>query len=142
MAKKKVKAVVKIAAPGGKAVPGQKLGPVLGQHGVNIGLFCTEFNAKTIEFMGLTVACKLFVYDDRSFEIVVGKPIVSDLIKQKINLKLGSGKPNKEKVGKITHSQIEEIAKYKMSDFNTDNLDSAMKIVEGSAKSMGLDIQK
>jgi large subunit ribosomal protein L11 len=142
MAKKKVKAIVKIAAPGGKAVPGQKLGPVLGQHGVNIGQFCTDFNAKTKEFMGLTVACKLFVYDDRSFEIVVGKPIVSDLIKQKINLKLGSGKPNKEKVGKITHAQIEEIAKYKMSDFNTDSLESAMKIVEGSAKSMGLDIQK
>ena len=92
--------------------------------------------------MGLTVACKLFVYDDRSFEIVVGKPIVSDLIKQKINLKLGSGKPNKEKVGKITKAQIEEIAKYKISDFNTDSLESAMKIVEGSAKSMGLDIQK
>ena len=139
---KKIQAFVKLQLSAGKANPAPPVGPALGQHGVNIGLFCTEFNAKTKEFMGLTVACKLFVYDDRSFEIVVGKPIVSDLIKQKINLKLGSGKPNKEKVGKITKAQIEEIAKYKMSDFNTDNLESAMHIVEGSAKSMGLEIQK
>ena len=139
---KKVKAVIKLQAPGGQAVPGQKLGPVLGQHGVNIGLFCTEFNAKTKDQLGLVIPVILTVYEDRSFGMEFKKPPVTELIKQKLKLKKGSGQPNKEKIGTIKLSDIEAIAKIKMQDLNTDKLESAIESVKGSAKSMGLEIEK
>ena len=139
---KKVKAIIKLQAPAGQAVPGQKLGPVLGQHGVNIGLFCTEFNAKTKDQMGLIIPVILTVYEDRSFGMEFKKPPVTELIKQKLKLKKGSGKPNKEKIGKIKMADIESIAKIKMQDLNTDKLESAIASVSGSAKSMGLEIEK
>lgn len=137
---KKVKTIIKLQAPGGQAVPGQKLGPVLGSAGVNIGQFCQDFNAKTKDMMGMVVPCVLTVYDDRTYSMAFKKPPVTALIKKELNLKLGSGQPNKNKVGKITTAQVKKIAEIKLPDLNTNNLESAMKIVAGSAKSMGLEI--
>ncbi len=137
---KKVKTIIKLQAPGGQAVPGQKLGPVLGSAGVNIGQFCQDFNAKTKDMMGMVVPCVLTVYDDRTYSMAFKKPPVTALIKKELNLKLGSGQPNKNKVGKITTAQVKKIAEIKLPDLNTNNLESAMKIVAGSAKSMGLEV--
>lgn len=138
---KKVKTIVRLQAPGGAAVPGQKLGPVLGSAGVNIGQFCTEFNAKTKDMAGYNVPVILTVYDDRTFSMEFKKPPVADLIKKSLNLKKGSGRPNRDKVGSLSLAKAEEIAKTKMSDLNTTNLDAAIKIVQGTAKSMGLKIE-
>ena len=139
---KEIKTKIKLQIPGGQANPAPPIGPALGQHGVNIGLFCTEFNAKTKDQMGLVIPVILTVYEDRSFGMEFKKPPVTELIKQKLKIKKGSGKPNKEKIGKIKLSDIESIAKVKMQDLNTDNLEPAIASVSGSAKSMGLEIEK
>jgi large subunit ribosomal protein L11 len=138
---KAVKVKMKFTIEGGKAVPGQKLGPALGQHGVPIGDFVNRFNEMTKDQMGYLVPCILTVYEDRTFDITLKQPTVSNLISKAINLKKGSDAPNKKKVGTITKAQIEEIAQRKMPDLNTTKLDSAMRIVEGTAKSMGLEIK-
>ncbi len=139
---KKVKAVIKLAAPGGAAAPGQKLGPVLGANGVNMMQFCTEFNAKTKDFAGMSVPVVLTVYDDRTFSMEFKKPPVYDLIKKELNLKMGSGKPNRDKVGKFSNVQAEKIATMKLPDLNTKKMDSAIKIVKGTARSMGLVVEE
>ncbi|QQR93539.1 50S ribosomal protein L11 [bacterium] len=137
---KKIKTIIKLQAPGGQAVPGQKLGPVLGSAGVNIGQFVQDFNAKTKDMNGMNIPCILTVYEDRTYSMEFKKPPVTDLIKKEINLKKGSGQPNKSKVGKIKMEQVKKIAEIKMPDLNTTSIDSAMKIVIGSAKSMGLEV--
>lgn len=137
---KKVKVILKLNLPGGTANPAPPVGPALGQHGVNIMEFIQQYNAKTADMKGQLVPALVTIYEDRSFKFELKTPPVSALIKQALNLKLGSGEPNKKKVGTITKSQIEAIAQKKLADMNTDNLASAVKMVEGTAKSMGINI--
>ncbi|MCM8762309.1 MAG: 50S ribosomal protein L11 [Candidatus Omnitrophica bacterium] len=139
MAEKKVKAVIKLQIPAGQATPAPPVGPALGQHGVNIMEFCKAFNADTKGKEG-TLPVILTVYEDRSFVYKIKTPLTAELIKKAVNIVKGSGVPNREKVGKITKKQIEEIAKIKMPDLNTRDLQSAIKIVEGTARSMGVEI--
>ncbi len=139
---KKVKAYVKLAIPAGKANPAPPIGPALGQHGVPIMDFCKEFNAKTSKMGDDVIPVILTVYEDRSFTFITKTPVASNLIKKAIKLDKGSAVPNKNKVGKINRSQLEEIAKIKMPDLNTKNLDQAVKIIEGIARSMGVEVTK
>lgn len=139
---KKVKVILKLNLPGGTANPAPPVGPALGQHGVNIMEFIQQYNAKTADMKGQLVPALVTIYEDRSFKFELKTPPVSALIKQALNLKLGSGEPNKKKVGTITKSQIEAIAQKKLTDMNTDNLASAVKMVEGTAKSMGINISE
>lgn len=140
MAKKEVKAKLKLQIPAGQANPAPPIGPALGQHGVNIGDFVNQFNERTKDQMGYIIPVELTVYADRSFTFITKTPPASDLIKKAIGLKKGSANPSKEKVGEISKGQLEEIAKKKMPDLNTKNLESATKIIEGAAKSLGLTI--
>jgi large subunit ribosomal protein L11 len=137
---KKVVAEVKLQIPAGNANPAPPVGPALGQHGVNIMGFCKEFNAKTKGQEGFIIPVVITVYADRSFTFITKTPPASDLLKKAAGLAKGSGEPNKNKVGKVTRKQIEEIAKSKLPDLNTKSLESAVKTIAGSARSMGLDI--
>lgn len=138
--KKEVKAEIRLQIPAGQATPAPPVGPALGQHGVNIMDFCKKFNEATKKQIGMVVPVIIYVYKDRSFDFVVKKPPVSVLLKKALNIEKGSGEPNKKKVGKITMDKIKEIAKMKMEDMNTDNLESAIKMVIGTAKSMGIEV--
>lgn len=138
---KKVKTIIKLNLPAGEATPAPPVGPALGQHGVPIMEFIKEYNARTAKMKGQVIPAVITVYEDRSFDFITKLPPVADLIKKKLNLQKGSGKPNTEKVGKLTKAQVEEIAKEKMADLNTDNLESAKKIVEGTARSMGVEVE-
>lgn len=138
---KKVKAIIKLAIGAGKANPAPPIGPALGQHGVPIMDFCKEFNAKTQQMGDYVIPVVLTVYEDRSFTFITKTPVSSDLIKKAIKVQKGSGVPNKEKIGKLSRAQVEEIAKTKMPDLNTDNLEQAVKIIEGTARSMGVEIK-
>ena len=138
---KKVQAVVKLQVPAGQANPAPPIGPALGQHGVNIMEFCKQFNAKTQKMeQGLVIPVLLTVYADRSFTFIMKTPPVSILIKKAIGLAKGSAVPNKDKVGKITRNQVAEIAKQKLSDLNVNNLEAAIRTVEVTARSMGVDV--
>lgn len=138
---KKVKTVMKLQIQAGRATPAPPIGPALGQHGVNIQDFVTKYNAMTQDKMGDVIPCILTVYEDRSFDIELKTPPVASLIAKAIGLKKGSGKPNVEKKGKISKKQLEEIAEKKMADLNTKNMDSAIKVVAGTAKSMGVEVE-
>ncbi len=140
MATKKIKAILKLNLQAGAANPAPPTGPALGQHGVNIMEFVNQYNAKTKDLRGQVIPALVTVYEDRTFTFVLKTPPVSELIKQTINLKLGSKEPHKTKVGKLTVAQVEEIAKKKMGDMNTNNLESAINMVKGTARSMGVDI--
>jgi large subunit ribosomal protein L11 len=137
---KPIKAIIKFELDAGRAVPGQKLGPALGQHGVNIGDFVNKYNEMTKDQMGSVIPCVLTVFEDRSFKITLKTSPVASLIKKAINLKKGSATANTDKVGKITKAQLKQIAEQKMPDLNTKNIESAINIVAGTAKSMGLEI--
>lgn len=137
---KKVKAYVKLNLPAGKATPAPPVGPALGQHGVPLMDFCKEFNAKTAPMGDAIIPVVLTVYEDRSFNFITKTPLTSYLIKKALKLDKGSSVPNKNKVGKITRNQLEEIAKVKMPDLNTKNIDMAVRIVASQAKSMGVEI--
>ncbi len=139
MAKKIVK-VIKVQARGGQANPAPPLGPVLGQAGINIQDFCLKFNEKTKGQMGQVIPAEITVFDDRSFTFILKQPPASYLILQKIGKEKGSGKPNKDKIGSITMQQIEEVAKAKMPDLNTTDLESAKRTIAGTAKNMGITI--
>ena len=139
MADKPIKAVVKLQIPAGKATPAPPVGPALGQHGVNIMDFCKAFNDATKGKEG-TVPVVLTIYEDRTFSFIIKTPPTAELIKKYANVVKGSAVPNRDKVGKITRKQIEEIAKIKLPDLNTKDIKKAMKIVEGSARSMGVEI--
>lgn len=141
MAAKKVKAILKLNLPAGAANPAPPTGPALGQHGVNIMEFVNQYNAKTKDMKGQVIPALITVYEDRTFTFVLKTPPVSDLIKQTLNLKLGSKEPHKVKVGKLTLAQVEEIAKKKMGDMNTTNLQSAINMVTGTARSMGIEVK-
>lgn len=141
MASKKVKAILKLNLPAGAANPAPPTGPALGQHGVNIMEFVNQYNAKTKDMKGQVIPALVTIYEDRTFTFVLKTPPVSDLIKQTLNLKLGSKEPHKVKVGKLTLAQVEEIAKKKMGDMNTTNLQSAINMVTGTARSMGIEVK-
>jgi len=137
MAKKIVK-VVKVQAKGGQANPAPPLGPVLGQAGINIQDFCAKFNEKTKGQMGQVIPAEITIYDDRSFTFILKQPPAAYLILQKVGKEKGSGKPNKEKIGSIKMSELKEIAKVKMPDLNTTDIDAATRTMAGTAKNMGL----
>jgi large subunit ribosomal protein L11 len=139
---KKISGYIKLQIPAGKANPAPPIGPALGQHGVNIMEFCKAFNAKTQnDDPDMKIPVVITVYGDRSFTFETKTPPAADLLRKASGIAKGSGKPNREKNGTISRSQIEEIAKKKMQDLNTTNLESAMRTIEGTAKSMGLVIE-
>ena len=138
---KQVMALVKLHIQAGKATPAPPVGPALGQHGVNIMDFCKAFNAKTKKQEGLIIPVVLTVYKDRSYSFVTKTPPASILLKRAAGLAKGSGTPNREKVGKVTLKQVEEIARQKMPDLNTEDLSAAVKTVLGSARSMGIEVE-
>ena len=135
---KKITAVVKLQLPAGKATPGPPVGSTLGPHGINIPGFTKEFNAKTAGQEGLIIPVVITIYQDRSFTFVLKTPPAPVLIKKACGIESGSAKPNKDKVAKITKAQVEEIAKMKMPDLNASSLESAMSMIAGTARSMGV----
>jgi large subunit ribosomal protein L11 len=137
---KKITALIKLALPAGKATPAPPVGPALGQHGVNIAAFCKEYNARTSEKIGLIIPVEISVYEDRSYKFILKTPPASVLLANAAKIKKGSSTPNKTRVGAITQAQLEEIATIKLPDLNTTKLSSAMKIVEGTARNMGISI--
>jgi large subunit ribosomal protein L11 len=137
---KKVVALIKLAIPAGKANPAPPIGPALGQHGVNIMAFCKEYNAKTQDKVGLVVPVEISVFEDRSFTFILKTPPASVLIKKAAGIEKGSGEPQVNKVGSITRAQLQEIAETKMPDLNANDIEAAMKIVEGTARNMGVTI--
>jgi large subunit ribosomal protein L11 len=138
---KKVLTQIKLQAVGGQASPAPPVGPALGQHGINIMEFCKAFNAQTQSDLGTVIPVVITVYEDRSFTFITKTPPAAVLIKQAINLAKGSGEPNRNKVGKISSAQIREIAEKKMPDLNANDLDAASKIIEGTARSMGVEVK-
>ena len=139
---KKVIGQIKLQIPAGKATPAPPVGPALGQHGVNIMGFCKEFNAKTAEQNGLIIPVVITVYQDRSFSFITKTPPAAVLIKKACKIESGSGEPNKKKVAKITKSQIKEIAELKLPDLNAASIESAMSMIEGTARSMGVTVEE
>ena len=137
---KKIIGKIKLQIPAGKATPAPPVGPALGQHGVNIMAFTKEFNAKTADQAGMIIPVVISVYQDRSFSFITKTPPAAVLIKKAINLQSGSGEPNKKKVGKITSAQVKEIAELKMKDLNAATVESAMKMIAGTARSMGVEV--
>ncbi|MFH1824432.1 MAG: 50S ribosomal protein L11 [Candidatus Firestonebacteria bacterium] len=142
MPPKKIQTVVKLQVQAGKANPAPPVGPALGQHGVNIMEFCKQFNAKTSDPAqeGLIIPVVVTIYNDKSFTFILKTPPVSVLLKRAAGIAKASGEPNKTKIGKVTESQVKEIATLKMPDLNTLNLESAMSMVKGTARSMGIEI--
>ncbi len=139
---KKIKSIVKLQIPAGQANPAPPVGSVLGQNGVNIMEFCKEFNERTKGQMGSIIPAVITIFEDRSFTFVTKQPPVTDMIKKALKLEKGSGVPNKTKVGKLTKQQLEDIAKAKMPDLNTEDIAQAVKIIAGSARQMGVEIEK
>ncbi len=139
---KKIKTIIKLNLPAGEATPAPPVGPALGQHGVPIMEFIKEYNAKTAKQKGQIIPAVITVYEDRSFAFITKLPPVAAMIKKEIALQKGSGKPNTEKVGKLTKAQVEKIAKEKLNDLNTDDINAAVHIVMGTARSMGVEVEK
>ncbi len=137
---KKVVAIVKLQIPAGKATPAPPVGPALGQHGVNIMEFCKSYNEKTARQAGTIVPVEITVYADRTFTFVTKTPPASVLLKKAAGIEKGSGEPNKKKLGKVTRRQIQEIAETKLADLNTKDLQAAMRMIEGTARSMGIEV--
>ncbi len=137
---KKVLTTIKLQAPGGQANPAPPVGPALGQHGINIMEFCKAFNAQTQGDAGTIIPVVITVYEDRSFTFVTKTPPATVLIKQAIGLEKGSSEPNRDKVGRITRDQVREIAERKLADLNAHDVDQASKIIEGTARSMGVEV--
>ena len=136
---KKVRAVVKLQIPGGKATPAPPVGPALGQHGVNIMEFCKAFNAQTAQENGRIIPVEITVYEDRSFDFITKTPPAAVLIEEALRVEKGSGEPNREKVGRLSRRQLEEIAQVKLEDLNARDVEHAMLIIAGTARSMGVE---
>lgn len=132
---------IKLQIPGGQATPAPPVGPALGQHGVNIGQFVTQFNEKTKDLQGTITPVEISVFKDKSFTFIIKSPPAAVLLKKAAGIAKGSSEPNRDKIGKVTKSQVEEIAKVKMPDLNAKNLEMAGKIIEGTARSMGLKVE-
>src|SRR5689334_13656253 len=137
---KKVKAIVKVQIQAGKATAAPPVGTALGPHGINMGQFIKEYNEKTAPLTGTVVPAVVTIFEDRSYTFVTKSPPAADLIRKEAGIEKGSGKPNKEKVGKISRAAVKKIAETKMNDLNATSLDAAMKIIDGTARSMGVDI--
>lgn len=135
---KKVVAVIKLALNAGKANPAPPVGPALGQHGVNIMMFCKEYNGRTADQVGMVVPVEISVFEDRSFTFILKTPPASVLITKAAGIDKGSNEPNKKQVGTITRTQLQEIAQTKLPDLNANDIEAAMKIIEGTAKNMGV----
>lgn len=141
MPPKKLKAIVKLQVPAGQATPAPPVGPALGQHGVNIMDFVRQFNDRTKDQQGMVIPVVISIYEDRSFTFITKSPPASVLLKRAAKLAKGSGEPNRNKVGKVTEAQIEEIAKIKMPDLNASSLESAKSMIRGTARSMGIVVE-
>ncbi len=137
---KKITGFIKLQLPGGQATPAPPVGPALGQHGLNIMDFCKAFNARTQKDIGIVIPVVITVYSDRTYSFITKTPPVSFLLKQAASVQKGSGVPNRETAGKVTRAQVEEIAKTKLPDLNTDSVESAMATVLGTARSMGIHV--
>jgi large subunit ribosomal protein L11 len=137
---KQVKAIIKLQIEAGKANPAPPVGPALGQHGVNIMAFCKDYNARTANMAGSVIPVEITVYADRSFTFVTKTPPAYDLLKKAAGVEKGSAEPNRVKVGKVSRQQVRDIAKLKMQDLNAIDLEGAIRIIEGTARSMGIDI--
>jgi len=140
MAKRQI-GFIKLQIPAGQANPAPPVGPALGQHGVNIMEFCKQFNAKTQDKQGITIPVEITVYADRSFTFITKTPPASVLILRAIGIPKGSGEPNREKVAKITRAQLEEIATAKLPDLNSNDMDAAVQMIAGTARSMGVEVE-
>ncbi|GIW65683.1 MAG: 50S ribosomal protein L11 [Candidatus Parcubacteria bacterium] len=138
---KKLKSEVKLIINAGEATPAPPIGPSLAPHGINIGEFCSKFNEMTKDFRGMQIPVIIKIYEDRSFELIFKKPPVSSLIKKYLKIEKGSSLPGKKTIGRLTSDDVRKIAEEKLPDLNTDNLDQAIKIIEGTAKSMGIKIE-
>ncbi len=138
---KKVKAIVKLQIQAGKATPAPPVGPALAQHGLNIAEFCQKFNDATKNQQGFKIPVEVTIYEDRTYAFNLKQPPASELLKKAAGIEKGSGEPNKTKVGKISKSQLQKIAEQKMDDLNTSDIKNAMKIIEGTAKNMGITIE-
>ncbi len=137
---KKITGQIKLQIPGGKATPAPPVGPALGQHGLNIMEFCKSFNERTKTMEGSVIPVIITIYADRSYSFVTKTPPAAEMLKKAAGIIKGSGEPNRNKVGKVTEKQIEEIARTKLPDLNASSLDAAVRIIKGTARSMGLDI--
>jgi large subunit ribosomal protein L11 len=137
----KVIGFIKLHVPGGQANPAPPVGPALGQHGVNIMEFCKQFNSKTQDKAGITIPVEITVYADRSFTFITKTPPAAVLIRRALGIPKGSGEPNREKVAKISRKQMEEIAEMKMPDLNANDLDAAVRMIAGTARSMGVEVE-
>ena len=140
MAKKKVLSMVKLQIKAGQATPAPPVGTALGQHGVNIMEFCRQYNEQTQQYNGQVIPVEMTIYEDRSFSFITKQPPAAELIKQAAGLEKGSGEPNKEKVGRLSPDQVRRIAQQKMVDLNANDVEAAMKIIEGTARSMGVEV--
>jgi large subunit ribosomal protein L11 len=138
---KRVKAIVKLQIPAGKATPAQPIGPALGQHGINIMGFCKEYNERTASMVGSIIPAVITVYEDRSFTFIIKTPPAADLLKKAAGIDKGAGTPNKTRAGTITAAQLREIAEQKMKDLNATSIEGAEKIVAGTARSMGIAVE-
>ncbi len=138
---KKIMAMVKLQCPAGQANPSPPVGPALGQHGVNIMEFCKAFNAQTQDKQGLIIPAVVTIYADRTFTFITKSPPAAVLLKRAAKIAKGSGEPNKEKVGKVTRKQVREIAEIKQEDLNANDIEGAMRIIEGTARSMGVEVE-
>ncbi len=137
---KKVKTVIKLQIPAGKANPAPPIGPALGQHGLNIAEFCSKFNAATSKMGDDIIPAEITVFEDRTYSFILKTPPAAELLKKAAGIQKGSGKPLQEKVGKVTRAQIKEIAEKKMPDLNANDIEAAMKIIEGTARQMGIEV--
>jgi len=139
--RKKVMAVVKLQIRAGQATPAPPVGTALGQHGVNIMDFCRQYNEATQQYTGQVIPVELTIYEDRTFSFITKQPPAAELLKQAAGVELGSGEPNRTKVGGVTRNQVRQIAERKMSDLNANDIEAAMKVIEGTARSMGIEVR-
>ena len=137
---KKIKAIIKLQIPAGKANPAPPVGPALGQHGVNIMAFCKEYNARTASQVGTVIPVEITVYQDQSFTFITKTPPATDLLKKAAGVEKGSGEPGREVAGQVTRQQVREIAELKMKDLNALDIDGAERMIEGSARSLGIEV--
>ena len=138
---KKIKAIVKLQIPAGQATPAPPVGPALAPHGLNLMEFCQKFNEVTKNQTGSTIPAEVTIYEDKTYEFKLKTPPASELLKKAAGIEKGSGTPNKTKVGKITKEQLKKIAEQKMTDLNAENIEAAMKIIEGTARQMGIEVE-
>lgn len=137
---KEILTKIKLQCPGGQATPAPPVGPALGQHGVNIGQFVKQFNDKTKDLQGVLTPVEITVYKDKTFTFILKSPPASVLLKQLAGVAKGSSEPNKQRVGQVTRQQVREVASKKLADLNADNLDAAIKVIEGTARNMGIKV--